>query len=316
MQPLRQVDMTGEPSVCFMTSSYQRDIERFALLRESIRVFAPDIPHIVLVNTEDQGQFRARFGAEPGLEIVTTADVLPGFVECRRRKSGLKWLTSSRLRFWGPPQIKGWHAQQLAKIFGLASCRYDAAIFLDSDVLICRPLEREWFFVDGRLKLFRQMALNAEALDYDISTHDILGNRLHNIVDLFDYIFNPACFRKCTAARILDELVRRRRAEARWIKRFLKEPRPSEYNLLGYAATVLDQMQGYYLTECAPGELCHSVRFPEDSSRFDEEMAHMLMQPKRFALIQSSLNIDTIRISRAFRQLTGGSGGLRHPPCR
>ena len=287
------------PSVCLLTPSYRDDIERFALLRESIKRFAPGFPHLAVVHTEDYFAFRERFSAESDLEIIRTADVLPRSVERRRRKSGPRWLTRSWL---SAPTIRGWHAQQLTKIFALAECEYEAAVFLDSDVLICRALQPAFFYIDDRLKLFRRRAENAESLDFDISTHDIIGNTLHGIRELYDYIFHPACFRRSTALCLIEELVRRRRSEARWIRKFVAERRPSEYNLLGYAATVLEEGAHYHLIECDPTELHHSIRFPEDRARLPDEIQRMLTQPKPFALIQSTLGIDAAQIASAFRQ--------------
>jgi hypothetical protein len=284
-------------SICILTPTHRRDIEQFAVLRRSIRLFAPGFDHVAIVNSEDCGLFRERFRGESRLEIVKTAAVLPGFLERRRRKSGPKWLTGKWLN---KDLIKGWHAQQLMKLYALAECDYEAAAFIDSDVFICRPLAGDYFHVDGRLKLFRRAALNAEALDFDISTHEILGNPLHNInaTELYDYIFSPACFRKSSAVSLFAEFQRRGRSD--WVKRFLAQTRPSEYNLLGYAATVLEGGEGYCLTECNPDDLHHSVRFPEDRARLAEEIELMRTQPKAFALIQSTLKIDGDQIANAF----------------
>ena len=301
-----QDSVSSPASLCILTPSYRGDLAQFAVLRESIRAFAPELPHIALVHTEDYGRFHRRFQFEDNLEIIQTADVLPQEIERRRRKSGPKWLTS---KWFGGHQIRGWHAQQLGKIFALAALPYEAALFVDSDVFICRPLQARDFYVDGRLKLFRQRATNAEQLDFDISTHDLLGHPLQTVTDLFDYIFHPACFRKSTAIRLLEELVRRRSSESKWMRKFLKERRPSEYNLLGYAATVLEDGMNYELIECKPTDLHHSVRFPEDLARFWQEMCAMLSQPKQFALIQSTVGIDPRKIASAFRALVDRGSG-------
>ena len=293
-------------SLCILTPSYRGDLAQFAVLRESIRVFAPEIPHVALVQTEDYRRFRKRFQAEPNLEIIPTAAVLPREIERRRRKSGPKWLTGNG---FGGRQIGGWHAQKLTKIFALASSRYEAALFLDSDVFICRPLRARDLYVDGRLKLFRQRATHAEQLDSDISTHDLLGRPLHTVTDFFDYGFHPACFRRWTALGLLQDLSRRRGSESRWMLKFLQERRPSEYSLLGYAATVLDGGRNYELVECKPTDLHHAVRFPEDLVRFEQEMRHMLFQPKQFALIQSTVGIDPARIAAVFRVLVDQGPG-------
>jgi hypothetical protein len=288
------------PSLCILTPTYRGDIEQFSLLRRSIRHFAPSLPHFAIVHTEDWSVFHKRFRSEPMLEIISTADVLPASVERRRRKTGAKWRTGA---WWYGRMVKGWHAQQLAKIFALAECPYEDVVFLDSDVFVCRTLDPSYFYVDGKLKLFRQRALNAEAADFDVSTHEILGNPLNRIpVDnLYDYIYHPACFRKSTAQRLLQEF--QDRGRKRWIRRFFAERRPSEYNLLGHSAMVLEEGAGYHLVECLPTDLHHSVRFPEDKQHFQAEIEHMLRQPKHFALIQSTLHIEFSEIESAFDRL-------------
>ena len=261
-------------------------------------MFAPGMPHIAVVNSEDVGQFADRFRGERNLELVATRDVLPTSIERHRRRSGPRWLARGWLR---QRTIKGWHAQQLAKIFALAACRYEAAVFVDSDVFLCQPLGGDYFHVDGSLKLFRRRASNAEQLDFDIATHDILGNPLHTITELYDYIFSPCCFRKSSAVSLLEEFGRRGLSRReRWMRRFLGEKRPSEYNLLGYAATVLEGLAGYHLIECEPEELHHSIRYPEDRLRLAEEIEGMRTRPKPFALIQSTLGIGFEQIAQAF----------------
>lgn len=288
-------------SICIITPSYSGDIQRFSLLRRSITLFAPAIPHIAIVNSEDFRQFADRFRDEPDLELVAIGDVLPASIERRRRRSGPSWRARGWLR---QRTIRGWYAQQLAKIFALAECRYEAAVFLDSDVFVCQPLSSDYFYVNGSLKLFRQRATNAEQLDYDVATHDILGNPLHSITELYDYIFSPCCFRKSSAVSLLGEFNRRGLARRqRWIRRFLREKRPSEYNLLGYAATVLERGAGYHLIECDPQDLHHSIRYPEDRLRVLEEIESMRALPKPFALVQSTVGIKLEQICEAFDRL-------------
>jgi Family of unknown function (DUF6492) len=286
---------TNVASICFMTPTHGGDLGRFAVLRRSIEVFAPGFPHIAIVNTEDCAEFADRFQDERHLEIVATADVLPAEIERRRRKSGPRWFTGKWLH---KDLIRGWYAQQLMKLHALAECSYEAAAFIDSDVFICRPLGPDYFYLDGRLKLFRRRAVNAECLDFDIATHDIMGNPLHLVTDLYDYIFSPACFRKSTAARLFVEFAARRRSN--WVKRFLAQKRPSEYNLLGYAATVLEGGAGYRLVECNPDDLHHSIRFPEDRAHLAAEIERMREKPKDFALIQSTLGLKGEQLANAF----------------
>ena len=299
-------------SICLLTPSYSGDIQRFSLLRRSVSTFAPGIPHLAIVHSEDCAEFGDRFRGEPGLEIVATRDVLPRSIERRRRKSGPSWIA----RGWRRQRtIKGWHAQQFSKIFALAECRFEAAVFLDSDVFVCRPLSSDYFYINGLLKLFRRRATNAEQLDYDIATHDILGDPLHTITELYDYIFHPSCFRRSSALSLLREFGRRGLARReKWMRRFLRENRPSEYNLLGYAATVLEGLAGYHLVECEPEELHHSIRYPEDRLRVAEEIESMRARPKPFALIQSTLGVRFEQISEAFDRLVEAHSGTPARP--
>ncbi len=285
--------------IAFFTPTFLRDIERFALLRRSIERFAPTIPHIAVVNTEDHREFARRFGRDRGLELLRSADVLPGEIERRRRKSGPRWLTGKWLH---KDLIKGWHAQQLMKLFALPDLKYEAAVFIDSDVLVCRPLTPDYFYVHDRLKLFRRRATNAEGFDFDIATHEIMGNPLQQVTELFDYIYSPSLFRRSTGAALFAELERRGRYK-KFVKRFLAERRPSEYNLLGYVATQVEGGRDYEVIECEPDSLHHSIRFPEDRARFSEEIEHMINQPKPFALIQSTVGIEPHRIAAAFDRL-------------
>jgi hypothetical protein len=249
------------------------------------------------VNVEDYPEFVDRFHREPLLEIVKAADVLPADMERRHRKSGLTWLTGRRLH---KRLINGWDAQ-LVKLFALAECPYEAAAFIDSEMFVCRPLAPGYFHLDGRLKLFRRRAVNAECLDFDIATHEILGNPLHQITDLYDYMFSPACFRKSTARRLFAEF--ETRCRSKWVRRFLAQQRASEYNLLGYAATVLEAGAGYQLVECNPDDLHHSISFPEDRVRLDEEIEQMRQQRKDFALIESRPGLNWEQIANAFARV-------------
>jgi hypothetical protein len=283
------------PSLCIITPSYSGDIEQFALLRRSLRLFAPDIPHIAIVHTEDYFEFQDRFARESNLEVFRTRELLPSSVEARRRKSGPRWLTGKWLH---GRRISGWVAQQITKLHALAQCDYDAVAFIDSDVFLCRPIQPDYFFIDGRLKLFRRPARDAESLNFDIATHIVLGNALHQVHQLYDYIYSPACFRKSTAVRLFEEFKRRKRST--WARRFASVRSPSEYNLLGYTATVLEHQAGYHLLECEPEDLHHSIRFPEDRDRLEAEISSMRTHRKDFVRIQSRLDIHPDRIASAF----------------
>jgi hypothetical protein len=286
------------PSICFVTASYRRDIERFSILRESLRRFAPDYHHLVVVHSEDFALFRDRFGGEPGLELKRTSDVLPSSIERHRRKSTRRWAKPLTRLFYGR-WFSGWHFQQLTKLHALASLRYDAAAFIDSDAFLRRPISESYFFIGDDLKLFRRRAVTGEQIGFDISTHAILRNPLHKVTEFYDYVFQPACFRRATGVRLLERL----RTRSAWVYRFLLENLASEYNLLGYTATVLEHCAGYRLIECNPEDVCLQLRYLEDRARLAEELALLRSHPQDFAWIQSRLRLDVDTIRRAFEGL-------------
>jgi hypothetical protein len=290
------------PSICIVTPTYVGDAAQFTLLRRSINAFAPAFPHLAIVNSEDFAEFRERFAGESNLEIIKSADVLPRAIEYRRRRSGPKWLTAMR-RVPGR-LIKGWHAQQLMKLFVLSECSYEAVAFCDSDVLICRPIAADYFYLGDRLKLYRRRARDAECMDFDIAAHEILGNPLERITELYDYIYSPATFRKSTAVRLFAEFHSRHRS---WVRRFLAQKRASEYHLLGYAATVLEGGAGYQIVDCNPDDVHHSVRYETDRAELATVLQQIRAQHKDFALLQSRLNLNVGQIAAAFDELRAAS---------
>ena len=292
------------PNVCFITPTYRGDIEQFDLLRRSIRAFAPNYEHVVIVQTEDYALFRDRF-SEPGLTLLKSSELLSRALERKRKILQPKPLRKFYKRLSGQ-NVSGWHTQQLSKIFALAHGGFEAAAFLDSDVFLCRSLADDYFEVDGKIRLFRQKAWNAEQASYDLATHVLLRNPLYRVTQLYDYIFHPSVFRKSTALALLDAL---KAANGKaWEKRFLSARDPSEYNLLGYTATEIEKLAQYELIEAPPETWHHSIRYDEDISSFDAQIRNCIAQPKDFFLIQSRLKLEKSAMTRAFNRIMAAFG--------
>ena len=217
-------------TTCIITPSYIGDIEQFSLLRKSVELYAKDFQHIVIVHSEDHGAFQVRFGGSPNITILKTSDVLPSFIE-RRRKTKIKLMNSLKKRLFSRNLIEGWHIQQLTKIYALTRCKYDSAAFIDSDVFLCKPLSLDYFMESGKLKLFRRAAINAEQMDFDISTHEMVGNDLHKVTQLYYYIFQLSCFKKFIAESLLNFLSNR--YGDLWVDKFFSVRMLSDYILLG-----------------------------------------------------------------------------------
>lgn len=282
--------MTSTP-LALVTTTYRGDLQRFAILRDSIRRYGTRFPHIAIVQTEDYGIFSERYGGDIDITLLRTADVLPKSVESQRRAArtgrGLRSLLSRRAPV-GAQEMRGWYAQQLSKLFFLRETTYPTVAFIDSDLFLCESIEYSDFFYGQEAKLFRRRAANAESLDFDISTYEILGRDIYYVKnsDLYDFIFHPVIFRASTGRRLFDHL--ERSMGRKWVDRFIAERRPSEYNLLGHVATDMEELQGYHIVDCAPEDVHYSIRTKSTAEKMQGSINEIYRVRKKFFLVQST----------------------------
>lgn len=152
-------------SLCFMTATWGPDLGHFRWLRRSMeRAGFADIPHFVVVQTEDLPLFKSLESG--GMRLLSTAEVLPGDIERRRvdarrrtqdygRRLG-KFCTSLNKRFGWCDWVRytGWQVQQITKLTVAASVAYELTVVLDSDLLLTRPFDLRLFVPDGRATVF------------------------------------------------------------------------------------------------------------------------------------------------------------------
>jgi hypothetical protein len=301
-------------SLCYMTPTFGPDIERFALLRYSLRAFSPDILHMAFVDTEDLALFRARFGGEPGLRLVATAEVLPPRVEAQRRfwrswRGRLADRVVWRLGRLGLGQraYSGWKLQQIVKLYAAAKAESDAVVFLDSDIFLCGPVAAADYMADADLRLLETPAKLFEDYAFEVSCRILVGERLNAPADANLYIHQAPRFLRRTAMALLAHL---EGTHQNWTARFYEQPFPSEYNLLGYAARVLEGYHGYRREMTPSEEWLYEVK--ERSQLAGALEACSREQGRRkFFLVQSNMQLpehDYIPAARALIDtLTGRS---------
>ena len=133
----------AEDTVAFISATYRRDIERFALLRQSIERFAPGIRHRVVVHDEDMRLFEKRFGSARNLELFSSVELLPADLETYRRRrdrvARVKIATQVVKRF-PMGHFKGYLAQQLTKYELARRTDVAHALVIDSDTVLTRPM--------------------------------------------------------------------------------------------------------------------------------------------------------------------------------
>jgi hypothetical protein len=160
--------------MCFMTATWGPDLGHFRWLRRSIEKSGlASVPHVVVVQTEDVPLFEPL--ARDGVQLLSTAEVLPAEVEARRVEARrraqrygrrlTKFSASLNKRFgwcaW--MRYSGWHVQQVTKLTASASDTYDLTVVLDSDLLVTRAFDLRLFVPDGKVAAFEEVNVTPDS---------------------------------------------------------------------------------------------------------------------------------------------------------
>jgi Family of unknown function (DUF6492) len=125
-------------SVGLVTPTYGRDLERCALLCESVDRYVTSFAKHYLIVADEELPLFARFNAGRR-EVLPLSQLLPswlkplpGFI---RRKNRRYWWS-----FRAMP-VSGWHIQQFVKIAAASQFSEQRSCMLDSDVVFFRPFD-------------------------------------------------------------------------------------------------------------------------------------------------------------------------------
>ncbi len=151
-----------EFDICFMTPTWRGDLDRFALLRESLVAFGHGaVPHYALINTEDKPLLENL--RLPNVIAVTTAELLSPALEAGRLRylhawGGRRWKTfkrslNKRFGLFPDALYYGWHIQQLIKLQAPTQLPHDVFISFDSDNIITGTFALEDFVPGGKVVL-------------------------------------------------------------------------------------------------------------------------------------------------------------------
>lgn len=135
-------------SLSIITASYAPDVELFHDLHQSVLNHAPsETVHTVVVPAKDRRLFRQFEGSR--CQILVAADLLPKtFVDLRVINA---W---ANIRSPWPP-IRGWMMQQILKLAATARSNADAALLIDSDVVLIKRISPELFLRGGQIRFYR-----------------------------------------------------------------------------------------------------------------------------------------------------------------
>jgi hypothetical protein len=124
--------------VALLTPSHRKDIERFALLCQSIDACVTGYTrHYVIVNDDDVRLFE-KFQSKERV-VLPASRYLPKWL-----LSAPSWLLRSRRRIWlslFSLPVHGWHVQQIVKIAGVLAAPEQRVCIIDSDNLFFRKID-------------------------------------------------------------------------------------------------------------------------------------------------------------------------------
>jgi Family of unknown function (DUF6492) len=300
--------------ISFVTVTHQADLGAFQLLRRSLRMFAPGIPHVVIVDDEQFAFYRDTFASEPNMTLLSSRSVLPERWErtrkkVRRSRGSLLEKVVIKLGFETYP-FSGWCLQQLLKMHHLAASQAEVVVFLDSDLLLTRPFEPDSLFEQGKLVLPETPALSVEDHGFEVSTRVMLGESRGKLLEGYAYIHQPPRFYTRTGRTLLEALTRAN-APVPWEYRFIRQQWPSEYHLLGFAARSLESAEGYCIRHFDTQADTYEVRFAKDIAAMEEVFNLCVNERGRrgYLLVQSNLRVHSdallARLGRLLDELEG-----------
>jgi hypothetical protein len=163
-------------AVGLITPTYSLDLERCAMLCESVDRYVTSFSHHYLIVPDEELEMFARFNGGRRL-VMPLSEVLPPWLRPLPR-----FILRKRRRYWWSVRTKpvsGWHVQQFAKIATASRIPETVSCVLDSDVVFFQPFDAAAADHNNRLPLFVRPREVTEATtshaSWVRSTHRLLG---------------------------------------------------------------------------------------------------------------------------------------------
>ena len=163
-------------SVGLVTPTYGRDLERCALLCESVDRYVTSFTKHYLIVADEELPLFARFNGARR-EVLPHSQLLPSWLKPLppfvRRKHRRYWWSLRAM------PVSGWHVQQFVKIRAASLLPEPRTCMLDSDVVFFRPFDASAFAQPNPAPLFvRPREVTAQAplhAPWVRSSHRLLG---------------------------------------------------------------------------------------------------------------------------------------------
>ncbi|MEK0154453.1 DUF6492 family protein [Arthrobacter oryzae] len=257
-------------TIAVLTPSYRPDFEGFARLHRSVLEFTDDsVVHHVIVPRADREMFRTLKSSR--LKIWIVDDLLPaGFVATDAWAAHVRRVaflpdraafSAVNLRRPWPP-VRGWIMQQLMKLAVSTRLDADAAVIIDSDVVILRRMTADLFIRDDIVRFYSKPQAVTCGMDRHVqwtrAAHRLLGLPAPEGDAHPDHIagittWDPALVAACLQR--VEEV-----AAAPWFRTITSELHFSECILYGTFVRHFATERQRSFTE--PTTLCHSYWDP------------------------------------------------------
>jgi Family of unknown function (DUF6492) len=253
-----------------VTPTYGRDLERCALLCESIDRYVTSFSRHYLVVIDEELPLFARFNSARR-EVLPLSLLLPSWLRPLPR-----YIRRQHRRYWWSLRarpVSGWHVQQLAKIAAANLLSEPRCCLLDSDVVFFRPFDMGRFAEPGPLPLLaRPRAVAADAplhADWIRSSHRLLGLGEPSF-PAADYIGHIIIWDQQTVRAMIERI---ERASGRnWVEALVCARAISEYMLYGHFVAATPRFANEH--RATEKELCLSYW---DAAALDERAIEQML---------------------------------------
>lgn len=278
-------------SYALVTPSYWMDVERCALLIESVeRWVAPDVRHYLVIARRDVPLFKPLLRARS--QLIVVEDIIPRWLF---RLPGMR-------RFWFSLKtrpVKNWILQQIVKLSVPQGVTEDVLLYADSDMFFVAPFDPRHFERDGRVPLFAESGQRGLLPANDVwqaAASKLLGLPVETGCDI-SYVNQLIYWRRDVALAAL------RRIEAHtgrpWAQAVASLSQFSEYTLYGvFADRVLGAESGHWQDEIIL-TLCHWRPIPLDIAGL-EAFKRQLTPQHHSVMVSSKSGTPVAAIRRVF----------------
>jgi Family of unknown function (DUF6492) len=303
------------PDFAIITPSYRNDCELVAELCRSIDQHVRGAyHHFLIVPQRDRALFAGL--ASPARTVLTQESLLQPHGLFRLplpRRLYLPPLLDRRIhdQWWcrGVGRVSGWFAQQLVKLASAGITEAENLLFIDSDVVLFRPLVLQSLLTRGRLALHQGplQAHMAEHRRWLRIARELLGLAGRG-QELHSYVGPVVGWRRANLLQLHEHIAALRPGP--WMRALLRQPTLSEYMLYGVFCTeVLGDAGGHSV---AASRLTRTVWTAQEELA-PEHVAHGVLDEHVALLVQSTLPISPAQRRRILQAVQARAAARRVP---